>query len=1059
MQPTTLESTQLRLDDLIARLSYAATAVIASASALLLGLLAPVQLAPATRWGGALACGLLALLSAGVAWLAQRPQRPVWVMGVGAAAVCVVAGLAWALGPAVAPLLTGYLTLGVAVTAIVARPALAVALAGAGGALVLGPRGQPSAWGPLLAEVLMLCTGLGLGLLVARVRRESLLRASERETQVARLLGMAVDWYWELNAELRVTRLTSGSGHAPSAAFRRLQGQGAWELLARNVNEVELDAAMARLDSRTPIKGRLIRVDDEQGAPRHFSISGEPRYDRAGVFLGYWGIARDITEQLEGRASEARYRELFALSPSPLLLHRDGRVLDANQSAARLLDYPDPEAMRGVEVATLSPPGPVQTLARERLALLEQLPLGENMPVAESQLQSRGGRLIHVQSTGVRVPMGDGPASLSLYFDMTARVNTERALRRSESLLSQVFATSPDCIVLSELGSGRLKMVNQGFTDMLGYSAAEAVGVSSVDLALWNQPSNWTDLVRATQRHGAVRHLPATLVTKSGRRISASLSAAMFAVSGQHLLVMMVRDVTAHERTRREHEAMLQSASIGIAFTQRRTFVQVNPQFERIFGWPDGALAGQPGQAVWSSPQEYGEVALLIGDRLSRGESVDMERQMRRRDGSVFWCRLMARAIDPQLPERSGTIWIAEDITERHEVALALAQARDDAEAASRAKSAFLANTSHELRTPLNGLLGLARMAQQPGLDDALRQSYLSQLGDSASNLSRIISDVLDLARVEAGKLTLEHCPFDLHHTLRAMHAQHQPLAEAKGLGLSLQMDADLPAQVCGDALRVRQILGNYLTNAIKFTEHGRVELLAQRQPDGLLRLAVTDTGPGITPEVMGRLFQPFSQADVSTTRRHGGTGLGLSICRELAQAMGGEVGADSVPGSGSRFWVTLPMPPAADPDAAAASAEPTVADGLQGARVLLVEDNAVNMLIGAALLAQWGVQVSQASDGQHAVDAVNAAAATGELFDAVLLDVQMPVMSGHDAARLLRQQHPTLPLIALTAAALTSEREAALAAGMDAFLTKPIDPDRLYHTLVRHIRPQAQTF
>jgi PAS domain S-box-containing protein len=1059
-----IETTQQQLDHQIGRFSFASIAVISALNALLLIAAPPLPLPDLTRVLSALACAALAVLGGWATWASLRRWRSSMALWVACATTLLLAGMAGVIGPTLTPIIAGYLAMLVAVSAILVPARYALALALVGAAAVLLPALPQQSWGACLAQALMVGSGLALGLLVARGRSIALTRSAEREARVARLLGMAVDWYWELSADLRLTQLSSAQGAQATGASQRLVGRGIWELLGESLDETELDAAMAWLETRQAVVSQSIHLRDAEGLNRHYSISGEPRYDHHGVFLGYWGVSRDITPQLHaqraGLASEARYRELFSLSPSPLLLHRDGRVLDANQSAARLLDYPSPEAMRGVLVAELSPPGAMQEAARQRIALLERLPMGDSMPVAELQLQSCGGRLIHVQATGVRVPMGDGPASLSLYFDMTARVNTERALRRSESLLSQVFATSPDCIVISELATGRIKMVNQGFTDMFGFTAAEAVGLSSQALGLWSQRDDWNDLVSTTQRQGAVRHLPATMVAKSGRRMSASLSAAMFAVSGQHLLVMMARDVTAQERTRREHEAMLQSASIGIAFTQRRTFMQVNPQFERIFGWAEGALAGQPGHAVWASLREYGDMSLLIAERLAQGESVDMERQMKRHDGSVFWCRLMARAIDPLLPERSGTIWIAEDITERRDVALALAQARDDAEAASRAKSAFLANTSHELRTPLNGLLGLAHLAQQPDLDPVRRQTYLGQLSESAHNLSRIISDVLDLARVEAGKLTIEHCAFDLRQTLHNVQAQHQPLAEAQGLTLTLQVADDVPAHVNGDGLRVRQILSNYLTNALKFTEQGHVALQVQRLPDGeRLRFDVSDSGPGIDSEVMGRLFMPFSQADVSTTRRHGGTGLGLSICRELAEAMGGEVGANSLPGVGSRFWVILPLPTASAPPAAPHSGASGDSDGggLQGRSVLLVEDNAVNMLIGVALLERWGMHVTQATDGQRAIDAVAAADAAGQPFDAVLLDVQMPVMSGHDAARLLRQQHPTLPLIALTAAALTSEREKALAAGMNDFLTKPIDADRLYQTLLRHVTRQVR--
>jgi CheY-like chemotaxis protein len=270
-----------------------------------------------------------------------------------------------------------------------------------------------------------------------------------------------------------------------------------------------------------------------------------------------------------------------------------------------------------------------------------------------------------------------------------------------------------------------------------------------------------------------------------------------------------------------------------------------------------------------------------------------------------------------------------------------------------------------------------------------------------------------------------------------------------------------VPRRVRGDPVRLRQVLSNFLSNALKFTERGGVgiEVLPLDAPK--LRFEVRDSGPGIEAAVQARLFTPFTQADASTTRRFGGTGLGLSICRELAQLMGGAVGVQSEPGRGSLFWAELPMP--ASTEAAPESAFAALSGrpgALVGLRVLMAEDNPVNMLIAVALLEQWGVEVTQASNGAQAVAAVNAQADAGTPFDLVLMDVQMPVMGGYDATRALRLRHSAsaLPIIALTAAALTSERAEALASGMNDFLTKPIDAQRLHDALLQWQRAKTDS-
>ena len=533
------------------------------------------------------------------------------------------------------------------------------------------------------------------------------------------------------------------------------------------------------------------------------------------------------------------------------------------------------------------------------------------------------------------------------------------------------------------------------------------------------------------------------------------VSAARFKMDERDYMVVNARDVTAAERTELEHSAIFARASIGIALTRDRCFVQANPRFEATFGWSAGALVGQPGSAVWVDADDYAEIGRIGGPLLAAGQPFATEREMRKADGSRFWCLITGQAVDPLRPTHGGTIWVAEDVTERHDLVAALAAARDAAEAASRAKSAFLANTSHEIRTPLNGLMGLARLALRENLDPALRRQHIEQIHESARGLEGILTDILDFSKIEAGKFTLETSAFDVRELLLAVHAAYRSLAEAKGLAFTASVDAAVAARYSGDPVRVRQILSNFITNAVKFTDRGGIRIEAAAGLAGGLRLTVVDTGAGLSAEQQERLFQPFSQGESGATRRFGGTGLGLSICRQLAALMGGEVGVLSEPGAGCAFWAALPLPVADDeaPAEAAADDEP-----LRAARVLLVEDNAVNMMIAATTLKQWGVDVEEAEDGRMAIAAVEAAARDGRPFDLVLMDVQMPVMGGHEATLELRKAWSArdLPIIALTAAALVGEREQALAAGMNDFLTKPIDARKLRRTLARHVGPDA---
>jgi PAS domain S-box-containing protein len=504
--------------------------------------------------------------------------------------------------------------------------------------------------------------------------------------------------------------------------------------------------------------------------------------------------------------------------------------------------------------------------------------------------------------------------------------------------------------------------------------------------------------------------------------------------------------VTQEQRDRLEYAAILDSAMVGVAFLRNRRFEIVNARLEEMFGWARGEIHGQSGEVVWPTFRDYLAVGRLTTPMLKRGEAVDFEHQVRRRDGSLFWCHLRGRAVDGMNPA-NGTIWIAEDITQRRAAEAALAAAKEAAEAANRAKSMFLANTSHEIRTPLNGVLGLARLALEPGVDAEHRREYLQRIHDSAEALSAIITDILDLSKIEAGKLTLEHTPFDLRALLDSVFAGYRELARSKGLAFEIAVAGDVVRYVAGDPTRTRQILANFVSNAIKFTECGRVAIEVRMRGEGVVRLAVTDSGIGVDAATRERLFSPFTQADASTTRRYGGTGLGLSICRQLAELMGGCVDMESQPGAGSTFWADLPLPIAAAP-ATPSSGTACAEMDLSGLRVLLVEDNPVNLLIADTLLKNWGITVEQAHDGKQAIAAVERC----ERFDAVLMDVHMPVMSGHEATIELRKRHrkEDLPIVALTAAALASEQQQSLAIGMNDFISKPFDAERLRSVLLQ---------
>ena len=902
----------------------------------------------------------------------------------------------------------------------------------------------------LANHMLLLGAGLACGAMVAQVLLIHRRASAEREARFVGLLGIAVDTYWELDATLSATTVWRRDKENRFVQLEQVL-PAPWDQTDSRFEAAELAAHKADLIGHRPFRDLHTRWVLPDGRIRHDQVSGEPRFDAQGRFAGYWGVTRDITANVEMqqamRATESRYRDLFELSPLALVIHRDWQVADANAAALALFGYPDVAAMARESLLQHLGSPEQQGLARERLRAAKQR--ARLAPVIYHTVTHDGRRLI-LRASATRLDHQNDPSVLSIFDDITELHEAQEGLRRSETTLSHLVATSPDLITLTDLESGQYVMVNDTFTRFTGYSREQAIGQTALELGIWGDPKQRAAFVEALRSQGTVADWPQEFVSRTGERFLLLLSAAQFELEGRRYLVLNGRDISDSERTRLAHEAVLQNASLGIAFTREMVFMQANPALEQMLGWDRGSLTGQSGRVVWRSDAEFAQVGALINQRLARGEPVEFVHELTRRDGSTFWGRMLAKVLDPTHPLRGGTIWIVEDITERRRTERALAKARDDAEAANRAKSAFLANTSHEIRTPLNGLVGLARLARRPEVDEARRRQYLDQIGDSAETLTAVISDVLDLSKIEAGKLLIDHIAFDLGSLFDSLGRVYGTLADSRGLIYEQTIDPALPRRATGDPVRLRQILTNYLNNALKFTHHGRIGLAASTLRDGSLRVEVSDSGPGIDPAVQQRLFTPFTQADQSTTRRFGGTGLGLSICRELANLMHGSVGVRSAVGQGSRFWVELPLDSAPPYSPDTGYGEENGAGALTGARVLMAEDNAVNMTIAVAMLEQWGVIVSQANDGAQALEAVAQAERSGKPFDVVLMDVQMPAMSGYEATRLLRERRDaqTLPIIALTAAALTSERELALAAGMNDFLTKPIDAQRLHDTL-----------
>lgn len=401
-----------------------------------------------------------------------------------------------------------------------------------------------------------------------------------------------------------------------------------------------------------------------------------------------------------------------------------------------------------------------------------------------------------------------------------------------------------------------------------------------------------------------------------------------------------------------------------------------------------------------------------------------------------------------------GVVLTFEDITERREIEIALAEARDQALKNTRIKSAFLANMSHEIRTPLHGIIGTTNLLAETDLDEKQRR-YAEMLKTSANLLLEIINDILDFSKIEAGKLALEMIEFNLRQTIAEVADVFKVLAQRKTLRLLLEIDKEIPQTVLGDSNQLKQVLNNLLSNAVKFTEKGKINLKISVKEKSkksiILMFEVTDTGIGLDEEVREQIFHPFTQADASTTRRFGGTGLGLAICREIVEKMNGEIGVESKLENGSRFWFTAEFLNVEETANAQETEEVQIESGenRKNVKILIVEDNEINREVASAMLKNIGIEAESVENGAKAVEFC-----AKKDLDVVLMDCQMPEMDGFAAAKAIRENQgrgKRPKIIALTASSSFEERQKCFSAGMDDFLTKPLEKNKLIKTLNKY--------
>jgi len=663
--------------------------------------------------------------------------------------------------------------------------------------------------------------------------------------------------------------------------------------------------------------------------------------------------------------------------------------------------------------------------------------------------------------------------SVVTFLDISQRRSFELAIRESEQKFRAVFEGAELGIAVAELKSGQIT-INSAYRRMLGCTAEEMSSLSIFDEL--THPDDVEGDRKAYQPlvRGEIDrlHIEKRYVLRDGRLVWASVEFSLQrdAAGKPQYILGLATDITerrqAEEKLRsseRQLRAFIEGTPVCVAmFDREMRYLAASRRWSTDYGFGQSELTGHClYDLIPNLPEKWRESHRrgMAGEKQHLGEDIWI-----RTDGSEQWVSSAVYPWNDPQGKVGGIIISAEDISQRKQFEQQLQNAKHSAEAASQAKSTFLATMSHEIRTPLNGILGMTDLVLDTDLTSDQREN-LSLVRFSADSLLSIINDILDFSKIEAGKLEVELIPFPLRESLQPILKTCAIRAQQKGLQFTFNAPAGVPDELIGDPGRLRQVLLNLIGNAIKFTERGQINVAvgAAFPVKGrvLLHFGVKDTGIGITPEAQEKIFAPFSQADGTMARKYGGTGLGLAICVRLVEMMGGRIWLESVPQKGSVFHFTLDLALAeerakvAEQGSLRGVATQTQAGLLDngetfngnGRAVLLVEDNAVNRTLAQRLLQKRGFSVSIAVDGKQAIAAVENAE-----FDVILMDIQMPDMDGFEATAEIRKRQKNsgrrAPIIALTAHALKEDRDRCLSAGMDAYVTKPIRPVELFSAI-----------